>query len=301
MHLDRCRASGFTDRRLRWLVESGRWQSPLPRVYVGFSGPIPLSTMQHAAVLYAGDGATLSHESAGHCWRLCGEPSAIHLTVPYSRLVDEQAGLWIHRSRTLTAAEVHPVFTPRRTRIERTVLDLLSGAPNADAAIGLAADSFRHGGSSPDRLRAALQARPRTRWRRAVLEALPDMRLGAQSPLEVRDARVRRRHGLPAGRRQVCRRASGAEYLDVLIEGWGVHIEVDGRLGHDRAREMWRDMRRDNRSQMGRLRVLRYGWADMVDRPCDVAIEQAVVLQQQGWPGPFRRCPTCPATLPTGL
>jgi hypothetical protein len=42
-------------------------------------------------------------------------------------------------------------------------------------------------------------------------------------------------------------------------------------------------MRRDNRSEVMRLRELRYGWADMVDKPCEVAIEQAVILRQQGW------------------
>lgn len=301
VQVDECHAAGINDRRLHWLVETGRWQSPFPRVYVVFSGPIPLLTMQHAALLYAGKGATLSHATAGHTWRLCREPAAIHLTVPYSREVDDQPSLAIHRSRTLTDDDVHPVFSPRRTHIERTVLDLLADKKTADAALGLVADSFRDGLSSPDALRAVLQQRPKTRWRKVVLDALPDMRAGAQSPLEVRDANLRRRHGLPAGRRQAGRLADGTEYLDVLVEEWQLHVEMDGRLGHDRARERWRDMRRDNRSEVLRLRELRYGWADIVDRPCQVAIEQAVILRQQGWTGTFRRCPTCPKSLPPGV
>jgi hypothetical protein len=95
--------------------------------------------------------------------------------------------------------------------------------------------------------------------------------------------------------------ADGTEYLDVLIAEWRLHIELDGRLGHDRAREIWRDIKRDNRSEMARLRHLRYGWADMVDRGCEAAIEQAVVLRQQGWPGAFKRCPQCPNALPAEL
>jgi hypothetical protein len=86
----------------------------------------------------------------------------------------------------------------------------------------------------------------------------------------------------------------GTEYLDVHLDEWKLHIEGDGRLGQDRAREAWRDMRRDNRSEMLGLRGLRYGWADVVDRPCAVAIEQAVVLRQQGWAGLFTSCPHCP-------
>jgi hypothetical protein len=120
-------------------------------------------------------------------------------------------------------------------------------------------------------MRQALERRARTPWRKVILEALPDLSAGAQSPLELRDATLRRRHGLPMGTRQARRLADGSEYLDVLIEEWRLHIEIDGRLGHDRAQDVWRDMKRDNRSEMQRLRELRYGWADVVDRPCQVS------------------------------
>jgi hypothetical protein len=294
-------AAGLTDDRLRWLVMSGRWQSPFPRVYVIFSGPIPARTMQFAALAYAGPDATLSYESAGHRWRLCRESPVVHITVPYERRVHAQRGLVVHRSRTLTSDDVHAAFTPRRTTIERTVLDLLPQQRTADEALGLVADSLRERLSTPELLRAALGRLPQTRWRHVVLDALPDLRAGAQSALELRDAELRRRHGLPPGRRQASRLADGTEFLDVLIEEHQLHIEVDGRLGHDRARERWRDMRRDNRSELLRLRELRYGWADIVDKPCDVAIEQAVVLRQQGWTAPFIRCPHCPRDLPHDL
>jgi hypothetical protein len=291
----------MSDRRLHHLVETGRWQLAYPRVYVTFSGPIPLVTRQHAALLYAGPDAVLSHESAGHYSQLCREPAAIHLTVTYQRKVHDQLGMVLHRSRTITADDVHPVFEPRRTRIERTVLDLVARKTTADAALGLVADSLRHRATTPERLRSALEGRPRARWRKVILEALPDLRAGAQSALELRDASLRRLHHLPSGRRQASRLADGTECLDILIEQWRVHVELDGRLGHDRAREIWRDMRRDNRSQLAGLRHLRYGWADIVDRPCHVAIEQAVVLRQQGWTGRFTRCRACPDHPTPGL
>ena len=157
------------------------------------------------------------------------------------------------------------------------------------------------GPSRSERLRAALIAHPCTRWRRIIGEALPDLQAGAQSVLELRDAAMRRKHGLPLGRRQKRRLEDGTEYLDVYIDEWAMHVELDGRLGHDRAREIWRDMRRDNRSVVAAARHLRYGWADMVDRECEVALQQAIVLRQQGWHGRFRRCPQCPPVLPPGL
>lgn len=299
VHLDECRAAGLGDDRTEYLVASGRWQSPYPRVFVTFSGPLPLLTRQYAAVLYAGEAAGLSHETAGAGYALCRELELIHVTVPYAREVDDQPGLKIHRSRTLCDDDWHPALAPRRTTVERTVLDLLRHRRTADAALGLVADALRSRLTTPDRLRAALEQRPRTRWRRVVAEALPDLQRGAQSPLEIRDARLRRAHGLPAGRRQVRRLRDGTEYLDVVIEEFGVHIELDGRLGHDRAREIWRDMRRDNASEVRGMAHLRYGWADLVDRPCQVAREQARVLSRRGWAGPFVRCRACrPSSYP---
>src|SRR3954452_15457202 len=50
VHLDMCRAAGMTAEQIGWLVESGRWQSPFPRTYVTFSGPMPVITVQHAAL-----------------------------------------------------------------------------------------------------------------------------------------------------------------------------------------------------------------------------------------------------------
>ncbi len=295
--LDQCLAAGLSKRQVHRLVASGRWQSPFPRVYVTFSGPLPAETVHHAALLYAGASSVLSHESAGALWRLCRTPPEVHLLVPYPRQVDEQVGLTLHRSRTLVADEIHPCLSPRRTTIERTVLDLLAGRNSADAALGLIGDAVRTRTTTAFRLRSAVLAKPRTRWRRLILDALPDIAAGAQSPLELRDAAIRRRHGLPAGRRQVRRCGSHVEYLDVVIEEFGLHIELDGRLGHDRTRERWRDMRRDNRSEIAGLRHLRYGWADVVDRPCQVAAEQAEVLRQQGWTGVLRPCPNCRGPL----
>jgi hypothetical protein len=289
-----CRAAGLSPERVHWLAQTGRWQSPYRGVYVTFSGPIPLVTRQHAALLYAGKSSALSHESAGAGWRLCREADSIHISVPYPRQVDERPGLMIHRSRTLTEDDVHPSLTPRRTRIERTVLDLLAGQRTADAALGLITDAVRERATTTERLREAVQGRPRTRWRSVILEALPDVSAGAHSTLELRDAKLRRRHGLPTGTRQFRRLAGGAEYLDVVIEEWRLHVELDGRLGHDRAREIWRDMRRDNHSERQQMRHLRYGWPDLLERTCEVAIEQAVILRQQGWAGNFRRCESCP-------
>jgi hypothetical protein len=299
--LDECRQAGLADEQVWWLVESGRWQSPFPRVFVAFSGPIPRTTLIEAALSYAGPESVVCGPTAAALWGLCGWPEDIHLVVPYPHDVTEQPGIQVHRSRTLGVLDVHPALRPRRLRIEATVRDLLRTRRSVDAALGVVADAVRSKRTTATLLRTALLEHPKTRWRGEVLRALPDIDAGAHSRLELEDARIRRRHGLPAGTRQFRRRRDGTEFLDVLVEEFGVHTELDGRLGHDRALESWRDMRRDNASVVQRLRHLRYGWADLFGRPCEVAIEQGLVLRQQGWSGRFRRCRTCPPTLPPGL
>jgi hypothetical protein len=300
VELQDCLVLGITDDKIRWLVRSGRWQQVHPRVFATFSGALSHDSQVYAALLYAGSESVVSHESAGAIHGICARPSSVHVLVRYERDVASRAGVVVHRSRTLADTDIRP-GRPAVTTIERTVVDLLVTRRSADAALGLVGDSLRTRRTSPERIRAALVASPTTKWRQVVLHALPDMAAGAESPLEVRDAKLRRRHGLPAGTRQVRRLGNGAEFLDVVIEDWKLHIELDGRLGHDATQERWRDMRRDNRSERRRLRHLRYGWADIVDRPCEVAIEQAVILRQQGWPGFFRPCPACPISLPQGL
>jgi hypothetical protein len=292
-----CHAAGLSTKAVRGRVESGRWQSPYRGVFVTFSGPLPLRTREFAALLYAGPGSALSHDSAGFRWRVCSDPGVIHITTTYANHVKPQPGLVIHRSRTLSQADIHPSLEPRRTRIERTVLDLLAEKTTVDGALSLVADAVRQQQTTAARLGDALRPRPRTRWRSEILTALPDLNAGAHSLLELRDAAIRRRHGLPMGNRQHQRLIDGSEYLDVLIPEWQMHVEYDGQLGHNRAIETWRDMRRDNRSERQQLRHLRYGWADMLGRPCAVAVEQAIILRQQGWRGRFRACPSCPPEL----
>jgi hypothetical protein len=293
-------ALGCSKEKVRWLVESGRWQRVFPRVYATFSGPIPYQVMLHAAVLYAGKGAALSHATALHLYGLGPRPGRIHVTVPFDRKIRAQPGLTIHRSRTLSAKDVR-IVVPTMTTLERTVVDLLADQRSARNALGLVGDAVRSRQTHADRLRAALLAAPGVKWRKAVLDALPDVRAGAHSVLEIMDAKARRRHGLPMGERQFTRKRNGVEHLDVLIGEFQTHIEMDGQLGHDGTLEVWRDMDRDNHSEVKRFRHLRYGFADMLDRPCEVMIQQAVILRQQGWTGEFRRCPKCPPTLLDGL
>lgn len=82
-----------------------------------------------ASVLACGDAAALSHRSAAQLWRLL--PAAIHpihVTVPFERQ-PRHAAIVIHRSRTLTPAEVTQRDRIPVTRPSRTLRDLRRAEP----------------------------------------------------------------------------------------------------------------------------------------------------------------------------
>ena len=101
--------------------------------------------------------------------------------------------------------------------------------------------------TTADRIRHAMDARKKMRWRRELAAALGDADDGVLSVLEYRYVRrVERPHGLPAARRQArIRQRTGNRYLDNLYEEYGVCVELDGTAAHP-ADEQWRDKRRDN-------------------------------------------------------
>ncbi len=52
-------------------------------------------------------------------------------------------------------------------------------------------------------------------------------------------------------------------------------------------------MARDNDFALRSHLTLRYGWHDVVERPCSVAWQVADQLIRRGWPGLPRRCRRC--------
>ena len=288
-------SSGMTRKQIEVRLRGGRWQRLYPGVYATFSGDPGRAAILWAAVLRVGDNAVLSHYTAAELAGLIGTPSAtIHVTVPSGRGVSPIPGVALHYSCRAAQAR-HPVRTPPQTRVEETVLDLAISAASLDEALGWI---FRACGSrktTPDRLAAALALRDRMRWRTELGAALSLGAQGVHSLLEFRYVnRVERPHGLPAAARQYrVTRAGQRQYQDVTYQAYGVVVELDGRAAHP-IELRWRDIRRDNASAAEGQVTLRYGWADVTQRPCQVATEVGAVLSGRGWDGWLRRCgPAC--------
>lgn len=279
--------AGLTRAAIHARLVTGRWQRVHYGILATFSGPLPRPAQLWAAVLSAGPGAVLSHETAAELHGLAERPSpTVHVSVPTARRVVTPPGVVIHRSARAERGR-HPALEPPRTRIEETVIDLVHASRDADHAIAWLARAVGARLTTPTRLRAAAQDRYRLRWLRDVLTALDDVAAGCHSVLELHYLRlVERSHGLPPGSRQQRR---NAWYDDVHYTGFGLCVELDGRLAHP-VDQRFRDHRRDNAATVAGARVLRYGHADVTRRPCAVATEVATVLNANGWPGAPRRC-----------
>jgi hypothetical protein len=287
--------AGLRKDAIRARVRGGRWRQIQFGVYTTFTGECSREVMMWAAVLRAGAGAALSHYSAAELDRLVRDPvPLIHVTVPTSRRMEPVPGLVIHRSGRILQAR-HPSRLPPRTRIEETVLDLAENARTPGDAFEwlFRACGGRH--TTPERIRVAMEARKKLRWRAELTGALSDAADGVHSGLEHRYLRdVERPHGLPTAIRQArVMRGRRSAYRDVLYEEYLVAVEVDGAIAHP-AEDKWLQAHRDNAAAVDGTITLRYSWTDIVTRPCEVATEVGAVLLGRGWPGGLRRCgPVC--------
>lgn len=286
------------DRRLR----SGTWQRLRRGAYAAFTGDPSREAKLWAAVLRAGPGAALSHQTAAELHGLIDKPTGpIHVSIPARRRPARQRirGVIIHRSRCLVAQWQPPWQLPRTT-VEDTVLDLIATARTFDDAYGWISAAVGRRLTTPDRLGQALADRSRMRWRAWITAALQDAADGVHSPLERHYVHgVERAHGLPAACRQARRRhGSGTRYLDNLYEAYDVCVELDGTAAHP-AEGRWRDTHRDNANLVQGARTLRYGWPDVTVHRCRTAAQVAAALRRYGWKGTIRPCgPACTAAQP---
>jgi hypothetical protein len=286
-------ASGVTRSMIRTRLLRGDWQRLHPGVYATFSGVPARNCLLWAAVLRAGPGSALSHQTAAQLWGLQAPAGpTIHVTVPRGSPVAGIPDVTVHYSQRVEQAR-HPVLAPPRTTIENTVLDLAAVAvsPQDAAAWILRAVASRQ--TTSDLLAASLRERGRMRWRPEIASVL-DMP-GVHSILEFRylDS-VERPHGLPPGRRQrLLRRAARSQYADVAYDAYATLVELDGRMAHPEE-VRWLDSQRDNANTAAGWVTLRYGWHDVTENSCSVAAEVALTLCRRGWPGRLRRCgPAC--------
>jgi hypothetical protein len=292
-----CRDHGITDDQVRRRIHERTWRTVHRGVYATHTGTLSHTALVTAALLAVRRRAAASHQSA--LWLASAgrrvSPAKVHIAVVEGMPVQAPSGVRVHWLPDLGEARVLWNCWPPRVRTEHAVLDVVHATRDRQTRIGVLAQVVRERLTTADRLREVLEARPRVHDRRLIADVLYDVGAGAHSPLEVRDLRNDRAHGLAGGQRQVVAKREGRrDWLDVVYRGNGLRREVvkelDGRLGHDDEEGHWRDMHRDNAAEERDQSHLRYGWRDLAGRPCAVAAQLHVVLVRNGWRTPIRRC-----------
>jgi len=171
-------------------VRHGLWQQVHTGVYATFTGVVEWDARLWAAVLYAGPGALLSHETAAEVLGLTDRRfPVIQVTIPRTRRVRPPQGVRIHRSSV-----GYPRWRPMRgipphTFYADTIIDLVAAADTRDAVVAWISRGIARKMVTAAELKAAVAARGRLRWRDQLDEIIGAVAGGSHYPLEYRYGR----------------------------------------------------------------------------------------------------------------
>ncbi|GAB2592079.1 hypothetical protein GCM10009593_35610 [Microlunatus antarcticus] len=245
-----------------------------------------------AGCLVGGEGSRVGGLAAARLLRLADEaPDVVTVLLPDGRRAGRAGPRWeFVRGRPGVRSSAGR-GSPPRLSVEDTVLDLCDQSDREDV-VGWVAAAVQRGLTTPKRLRRRVDDRTRLRHRQLVLSLIDDVGVGAESAIEIAYLNdVERAHGLLSGDRQ--RRPVGSTYVtDVKYDPYALLVELDGKLAH-LGKGRFRDMKRDNLHVLLGHATLRFGHADVLSSPCEVAVQVAGMLIRCGWGGlpvPCRRC-----------
>lgn len=206
-------ALGFTDDERRERIGRSLWPVA-PGVYaVGHPG-LSRRAVAAAALLYAGDMAGLSHESAARVWRIERRSvvGPVHVSVVGRPNLASVERVVFHRPPTLTAGDLVEHRGYRLTTPERTVIDLLPTRSEAEIS-GILEQMVTQLNRSPDAIHEWASALPKMSGRSKLIRALDDVAGPAIVKSELEDLF-----------REVCREAN----LPLpLANHWVAGLEVD--------------------------------------------------------------------------
>jgi very-short-patch-repair endonuclease len=280
-------SAGLRERLLR----EGWWRSVARGVYYTARSHPTWNGLAWAGLLIGGDRARLGPRASGFLHNLTDEaPRPVDVLVPVGRSA-RVGGEWHFSRERPGARSARTVGTPPHLTVEDTVLDLSATTSEADL-VALVTKAVQGRRTTSRRLLDAMNRRSRYRHRKLLADILGDVAAGVESPLEMKFLhQVERPHGLPRGKRQ--RSRCGLPYVsDVGYDEYRILVELDGRTGHEGVGR-FRDMNRDNQFALIEWLTLRYGWYDVVNRPCQVAFQIAAALVMRGWNGVPTRCSWC--------
>jgi very-short-patch-repair endonuclease len=251
-------AAGLSPAGIRRRSDAGWIHRRHVGVYaVGYPSRTPRARWM-AAVLAGGEGAVLSHRSAGALWGLCADGTRPEITVARRNRRD-MPGVAVH-ANAIRPGDTVVVDGIRVTKIARTLLDLAEVLTLEQLVQAIdQATAMRH--LRPNLMRSMLkQARGRhglKPLKEALLRTRPQDVL-TRSELERRALRLLARTRLPAPEVNV--RLHGRE-RDLLWRAQHIVVELDGRDHHDKEQ----DTRRDTDLLALGYTTIRFTWRQIVN------------------------------------
>ncbi|SHG02650.1 Protein of unknown function [Jatrophihabitans endophyticus] len=263
------RGHGLSDPAVSRLVEAQALHPIGHGVFLVRGAPLTYRATLWSAVV-ASDGV-LAFGTAAHLWGVVAEaPARVDVLIARHRRVRPTPQLRPHRITVAPSVEVRLDGLPVTSRTH-TLLDYL-GRQRPGSAQRLADRALQRGWLRPDDLAARLRDSPgRTgnTMLRTLLERCGD---GAAAESERVLHRLLRRAGISRWVPNYPLWVDGelAAVLDVALPDQRLAIEVDGWAFHSDVDRFQRDRTRQNRLVALGWTVLRFTWADLVERPGSV-------------------------------
>ncbi len=233
-------AAGLGPDAIDYRTRTGR----LIRVYAGVYavGHVPVAPVARAfaAVLACGDGALLSHGSGATLWgfnKYWDTPFEVTVTKSHHR----RRGITVHRSRTLTEADIDCQLDVPVTSPARTLLDI---APRlTEKRLTRTINDARHARYVHlEDLADVLQRNPTHPATKRLLPFVQKPRGITRSDLEDRFVAFAQRHGLPTPETNV---PLHGYVVDVLFRAERVIVEIDTWESHGLRTSFGSDRKRD--------------------------------------------------------
>jgi very-short-patch-repair endonuclease len=254
---------GFSVAAIRHRVATGRLFPVFRGVYAWGRGELSAEGWWMAGVLACGDGAALSHESAGSHYAILGRRllRPVHVSVPAVGRRHERRGIAIHRRGSFEVREHRgiPVTTP-----ECTIVDLTPTSTRDDIEAMINAADIK-GLTDPERLRASLDRMPPRPGKKA-LRLILDVRTFrfTRSGLERAFIPIALRAGLP---RPLTRQIVNGSEVDFYWPELGLVVETDGLTYHRTPQQQAKDLQRDQKHVAAGLVCLRFSHGEIRHEP----------------------------------
>ncbi|MGH2894251.1 MAG: DUF559 domain-containing protein [Solirubrobacteraceae bacterium] len=260
VHLTQLRDLGISRGSYNHRLAAGSLHRVLPSVLSLVHPLIEPWAAETAALLYAGDNAVLSHETAAALWGLAAIPSFVAITL-IGRKVESQPQLRQHRSAALDTRDLRlhqgfPVTSPARTLIDCATSPTIDRLLNEARVLKLVKNAEIHaaidrcpGRTGVAAMRARLQAEKDSGFTRSEAERRLQQIIGA-SGLE-----------MPIFNTYV----EGVE-ADAYWPRLKVVIEVDGYHAHGHWGAFQRDRAKANKLTAAGYTVLRFTWPQLTGK-----------------------------------